>query len=93
MKIETIREAMANCDEKYFVAWIKGYINAYDEYNSKEDNDGWIEWRGGECPVDGETPVWVKYRNEQVDTKSKAHSYRWFHDGDAFDIIAYRIVK
>jgi hypothetical protein len=55
-------------------------------------DDGWTEWTGGECPVDGTTVVGVKfvdgYQNEY-----EACVLEWGHSNDHADIIAYRTVK
>lgn len=59
-------------------------------------NDGWIDWAGGECPVDGETLVEVKYRNGTIKNPEPAKFYIWTNGygscstTDA-DIIAYRL--
>lgn len=52
--------------------------------------DGWIEWAGGECPVDGAAFVDYKMRSGQVGTDD-AHILRWNHKGFSGDIIAYRL--
>jgi len=65
---------------------------------SKEQTtaDGWIEWKGGECPVAGNVLVERKYRgNPGVrHTADEATCFDWSHDprmSDS-DIIAYRVV-
>lgn len=67
----------------------KGVTRA--EYESAlAKNDGWIEWGGGECPVDG--VVDVKLRNGHITTNRKADSLDWNHytpDGGGA-IITYR---
>lgn len=60
------------------------------------DTDGWIEWNGGECPVDGDKLVVCKVRSgrEWRDGKAiKARVLRWRHTGGIADIIAYRLHK
>ncbi len=62
----------------------------------KEDtqlpDDGWIEWKGGECPIEDRTwIVEIKFRDGETD-KRHAGGYRWVHYGKYNDIIAYRIV-
>lgn len=58
--------------------------------------DGWIDWPGGECPVDGDSLVQVKYRNGFVNHAEPAKFYIWTNGygscstTDA-DIIAYRL--
>ena len=70
------------------------------------DADGWIEWGGGECPVDVGTIVDVKQRGGDFGTylhagrktfepqsEGMATAEDWSHlDGDG-DIIAYRLHK
>lgn len=60
--------------------------------------DGWIDWPGGECPVDRDALVEVKYRNGTVKPAEQARFYIWTNGygscstTDA-DIIAYRLHK
>lgn len=59
-------------------------------------NDGWIEWGGGECPVDGDALVEVKYRNGTVKPAEPARFYIWTNgygscSTTGADIIAYRL--
>lgn len=65
------------------------------------DADGWIEWEGGECPVDEGTLIDVRYRDghEQAGCKCGvwgdelyATSY-WLNSGGHSNIIAYRLHK
>lgn len=56
-------------------------------------NDGWIEWGGGECPVDGAAYVDVKLRGGHVVTKRRACALYWSHHtptGDG-EIMSYRL--
>lgn len=67
------------------------------------DSDGWIEWKGGVCPVEKDTLVDVKFRNGRVNLKVKALEEGsaieggggcqdfWDHDESWWDIIAYRL--
>lgn len=58
------------------------------------DADGWIEWKGGECPVDGECIVSYKMRDAATFRRGEpASEVRWQHNGTASDIIAYRLHK
>ena len=70
---------------------------------SWEDADGWIEWKGGECPVDHGVMIDVRYRDGVVrkcmpalepvaDYHDVMHQY-WQNDGVDGDIIAYRLHK
>lgn len=56
------------------------------------DDDDWIEWNGGKCPVPGDTVVQVKLRDNLKGT-NHACRYRWTRIGNYDDIIAYRVVK
>lgn len=55
--------------------------------------NGWIDWHGGECPVDSDTIVEVKYRkpNPYQFNNDRAGDFSWSHDGFDGDIIAYRM--
>lgn len=55
--------------------------------------DGWIQWAGGECPVDSDAVVEVKFRNPnpyQINN-DRAGDFTWSHHGFDGDIIAYRL--
>lgn len=70
------------------------------------DSD-WIEWKGGECPVDPDAQVHVRLRDGTnsetterrvlpVGSPMKAGPLFWQHGGEfdpATDIIAYRVVS
>ena len=55
--------------------------------------DGWIQWAGGDCPVDSDAIVEVKYRkpNQYQFNNDRAGDFTWSHDGFGGDIIAYRL--
>ena len=54
-------------------------------------NDDWIEWGGGECPVNPSEMVDVIFgRGGRVSTNI-ADCWRWNHSGTDSDIIAYRL--
>lgn len=61
------------------------------------EDDGWIEWRGGECPVPHGVVVDVKhghgkiFRNQRAGCRGFAHF--WDKTGSCGDIVAYRVVK
>lgn len=56
-------------------------------------HNGWINWHGGECPVDSDAIVEVKYRkpNPYQLNNERAGDFAWAHDGIDDDIIAYRL--
>ena len=64
----------------------------------------WIEWKGGECPVEVGTLVDVRYRNGEENfhveagiwiytsgSDPEALAHDWIHDDNDYDIIAYRL--
>lgn len=55
--------------------------------------EGWIEWGGGECPVEKGTLVDVKLRCGSVTRQRSGESLDWQHDGkyELGAIIAYRL--
>lgn len=66
-------------------------------------NDGWIEWGGGECPVEAGSLVDVRYRDGQELSALPAKGIPtgggdasrafWHNDGGLNDITAYRLHK
>jgi hypothetical protein len=58
--------------------------------------DGWIEWRGGECPVPNGTIVDVRMRREDeygdTFTNEPCDDWDWSHANGDSDIVAYRVV-
>jgi hypothetical protein len=69
-----------------------------DTYRQIE-NDGWIEWKGGEMPVSENSTVDVRLRNGEVRLSEPANSFIWSHGyyhyvpETAVDIIAYRQIE
>ena len=66
-------------------------------------SEGWIEWGGGECPVEKGTLVDVRYRDGQemsalpandiaIGMRDASYAF-WHNDGNLNDIIAYRLHK
>lgn len=65
-----------------------------DAMDKPAESDGWIEWNGGECPVEPHAPVEVRLRYYGNDFDSCfASDVSWKHYGTGGDIIAYRVVK
>lgn len=64
----------------------------------QERGDGWIEWAGGECPLEDSTIVDIKHRDGRVAEGEMAGNYIWTHGYYHYltktgaDIIAYRII-
>ena len=83
----------------------KTEIVTRDQYEAAlaDKNDGWIEWGGGECPVeegtlvdirDGDGHEWHGVKAAPKDEYSDAASTFWEHKGSPRNnIIAYRLHK
>lgn len=56
-------------------------------------NDGWIEWGGGECPVEEGTLVDVRFRDGDDGINIESKNLHWFHKNWSADIMAYRLHK
>ena len=66
------------------------YYHAYP----KADADGWIEWKGGDTPVNHHVIVDVKYLNGTNEFGFKAGGYDWdWGSGGGLTIVAYRLHK
>ena len=60
----------------------------------EELDDGWIDWKGGMCPVDADTRVKIKHRDGMMSRNfAKAICFRWDHIGNISDIVAYKVLK
>lgn len=59
-------------------------------------HNGWIQWTGGDCPVDSDAIVEVKYRipkpYQYNNYNDRAGDFDWEHIGSNADIIAYRLL-
>lgn len=53
--------------------------------------DDWIEWSGGECPVNASEMVDVIFGRGGIMSTNIADCWRWNHSGTDSDIIAYRL--
>lgn len=76
-------------DEEKRVGTGPVYIVAHREWVTDE---GWIDWSGGECPLEG-GDVDVRLRCGRFIFRRSAHwiGGNWVHDGGRRDIIAYRV--
>ena len=54
-------------------------------------SEGWIEWGGGECPVEEGTLVDVGFRDGDDGMNIEAIDLLWNHENWGADIIAYRL--
>lgn len=75
----------------------KGKFAPEQSGRSKEDvqvEKSWVEHDGAAaCPVPDDTVVDIKFRNGEVESNTKALSWRWGTRGGLYDIVAYRVVK
>lgn len=55
------------------------------------DPDGWIDWSGNGCPVDGCEYVDVVLAHGELFTQFQAQTLRWTVSGGDGDIVKYRI--
>ena len=65
---------------------------------SEPDADGWIEWKGGECPLRGGIDgLSIEYRTAsgdiEVATEWDILELGWIHQGTYDDVEAYRVVS
>lgn len=68
--------------------------NADIEAKARKDAEGWIQWAGGECPVDVDTLVQIQAGFSPDQSPSPAGNWMWDHDRPLRDcIIAYRVVS
>jgi len=91
-----IHDADAIQHDKLLPNWHQTCLSReeYHQAYPKADADGWIEWKGGECPVSGDDIVDVAYSTYGAKSFSAAaNSLRWSKRGLGGDIIAYRLHK
>ena len=80
------------------------FMKRWNERNKVVDSEGWIQWNGGEMPVEKGTLIDVKYRDGLINlhviagfggcsTGSIKHkcAINFNHYGHSVDIIAYRL--
>ena len=80
-------------DPKEWIAARSAIAKAEAELTEPQaDADRWIHWYGGECPIQEEVHIEIKYRDGDTSC-GKAGRWRWIHLGLDGDIIAYRIAK
>lgn len=79
---------LEKCDD-----WITDVVTKQQYEDALEASEGWIEWNGGECPVDSDAIVEVRYRKPSPlnFNNDRAGDFSWSHDGFGGDIIAYRL--
>lgn len=53
----------------------------------------WIEWTGGNRPIDSRAVVDIRFADGTEELRSVAGIWHWTHEFDVDNIIAYRIVE
>lgn len=75
-----------NGDPQYLDNWVDGAgyfklvadrLESKTEPNAAPSNDGWIEWKGGECPVPKGTLVDIKTQDGEISTLLHAGEASW----------------
>lgn len=59
---------------------------------AKSKSEGWVEWKGGKCPVLPSKMVEVEFRSGEC-LSNRASMWCWSHILSTYDIIAYRLIK
>lgn len=81
-------------DAKKILFYAKAEIDRLEKSKPIEsNNDGWIEWHGGECPIYG--IVQIKRRGFEYDNSvHKSWTINWLHGKREADgeIVAYRVI-
>jgi hypothetical protein len=85
-----VSERVAEADSIQYAATER---DADGVWFGQPDSDGWIEWHGGECPVDVQSSVQVRYCTGGNDIGT-AGGFYWDHrpNSPKADIVAYRVV-
>jgi hypothetical protein len=76
--------------------WASQFLEAAEQPQPEpdaQDDDGWIEWEGGKCPVPPMEEVKIRFRDGRERTIYRADYFRWDHLGSDADIIAYKVIK
>lgn len=71
-------------------------VELYRAFHSEwNDDNGWTDWYGGECPVDKYSRVIVRYRDNRInsDPNLLSHNFYWEHYNTPSDIVAYKVVE
>ena len=81
---------LEKCDD-----WLEVVVTKKQYEAALAASEGWIEWHGGECPVDSDAIAEVRYRspNQCQYNNDRAGDFDWAHTGSSSDIIAYRLHK
>jgi len=100
VEVSSAHKWMADLANYGKVITLDGEWVSLEDFYNKPAPDGWIEWHGGECPVDGDVFVVVRYRTDPASMDFvKFRTFRasglvWdqLKAASATDIIAYRVL-
>jgi hypothetical protein len=93
------REAMAeglDVPSGAFGTWASQLLEAAEHPQPEpaaQEDDGWIEWEGGECPVPEGTEISVRLRDGREGKDDAPQNWFWGCDQRGYDIIAYKVIK
>lgn len=66
--------------------------NLVEQFRIVPDENGWLPWYGGKCPVPKNAMVQYKLLNG-AGTIEIADELTWGHGHDSGDIVAYRVIE
>lgn len=95
-EVKDIHRHAAFNNTEYLVSVIGAILkNQPQPATHQIDNDGWIEWCGGDCPVGVHDDVEVKFRDGVIEDGLGNHFVWGDHNGidPDGDIIAYRVIE
>ncbi|NIG20566.1 DUF551 domain-containing protein [Pantoea sp. Al-1710] len=74
--------------------WLRLPAEPQPSTTTQIDNDGWIDWGGGKCPVADDAVIEVQLRNgEVINHLCETKILIWADRGMGTDIIAYRVIE
>ncbi len=76
---------------------IKGYYDQWlkDKGYKLQEDEGWIPWHGGLCPIESNTNVVVKFKDGSTSRIERAGYWRWCWDDPEHgcNIIVYKLLQ
>jgi hypothetical protein len=79
-------------ETRYEADTVEELVALVAAFEKTEDNNDWITWNGGACPVQEGLRTIVKLRDGKI-SDCEACCYDWYHRGRSGDIVAYRVIK
>ncbi|POO54367.1 hypothetical protein CPJ18_02395 [Agrobacterium rosae] len=96
---KVVLEVGTDNSDDYYPSFVASFhpenmsTNADIEAAEKKAAEGWIEWKGGDCPVSGETLVVIQAEFGPDQEPARADDWAWDSDRPKRDqITAYRVV-